>query len=272
MVRAEGSLFSNILLSVKLYLYRALVAGRHSHEFQPHRQCFYVSGYFMRPHLLLIFLLTSILTFGQKSASIIVPKDDGSPFTWQTKHLWLGRSNPITSDYIGENQFLKLWTDNGRIDTGDFYLTNYAIKPERTGIVNIYSIQKVWNGTNYDTIQTQNTFTAITPPKIIVKLKSDRYNKDTTIAFELIDSLTTKRIGKRYKIGRFFDPEILDNNGTLIGRLSMCSGTEINLNDPIHKDSTINFAKGYKIKFAITIRDMQTDLLIPTSEFLYTIR
>jgi hypothetical protein len=226
----------------------------------------------MRHHLLLISLLTSILTFGQKNASVIVLKDDASTFSWQTKHLWLGETNPITSDYIGEYEFLKLWTDNGQIDTGDYYLTNYAIKPERSGIVNIYSIQKIWNGSNYDTIQTQNIFTAITPPKIIVKLKSDHYGKDTTITIELIDSLTTKRIGKRYKIGRFFEPEIFDNNGNLIGRLSMCFGTEIKLNDPMLKESTIFYAKGYKIKFVITIRDMETDLLIPTSEFLYTIR
>ncbi|WP_171609946.1 hypothetical protein [Limnovirga soli] len=201
-----------------------------------------------------------------------MPKDDGSPFNWQTKNLWQGKINPITSNYIGDFRILKVWTDNGTIDTGDYYLTNYAITPKRTGNVNVYSIQEVGNGKKYDTIQTKNTFKAITPPTVIVKLKSDHYTEDTIISFTLSDSLTSKPISKRYKIGRFFEPEILDNNGNLIGHLKMCSGTEISLNDPFHNDNEIKFEKGYKIKFVITIRDMKTDLLIPTEEFVYSIR
>jgi hypothetical protein len=222
--------------------------------------------------MLPICLLFSILSVGQKTADIIVPKDDGSPFYWQIKNLWQGKNNPITSNYMGDFRIIKVWTDNGSIDSGDYYLTNLSITPQRTGIVNVYSIQEVWNGKKYDTIQTKNTFKAIKAPSIIVKLKSDQYTKDTTISFTLIDSLTSKPISKRYKIGRFFEPEILDYNGNLIGHLTMCSGTEINLNDPIQNSNEIKFEKGYKIKIVITIRDMKTDLLIPTEEFVYTIR
>jgi hypothetical protein len=105
-----------------------------------------------------------------------------------------------------------------------------------------------------------------------LKLKSEQYSKDTNISFTLIDSLTSKPINKRYKIGRFFEPEIFDNNGISLGQLTMCSGTEISLTDPIQNSSEIKFRKGYKIKIVITIRDMKTDLLIPTKAFVYTIK
>lgn len=222
--------------------------------------------------LLIIHLFLSIITYGQRTVNVIVPKDDASPFNWPTKYLWLGRVNPIASDCVGEFQILKVWTDNGTIDTGNYYLTNYAITPVKSGTVNVYSLQRVWNGESYDTIQTKNTFNAILQPKIIVKLKSDLNNKGSVIRFDLIDSLTNRPIKRRYRIGRFYDPEVFDNNGTLIGTLSMCHARQINLNDPLHNVNQIKFEKGYKIKFVITLRDMQTDLLILTDEFEYILK
>jgi hypothetical protein len=87
--------------------------------------------------MLPICLLFSFLSIGQKTVDIIIPKDDGSPFKEPIKYLWEGKNNRITSNYMGDFRIIKVWTDNGNIDSGDYYLTDYAITPQRTGIVNV---------------------------------------------------------------------------------------------------------------------------------------
>ena len=73
--------------------------------------------------------------------SVSVPRYDSSPFKYRIKHLWTGVNNPI----FVPDSLLKIWTDNGTIDTGTYYLTNYYIKPLRNGKVNIYTLNKWTN-------------------------------------------------------------------------------------------------------------------------------
>ena len=212
-----------------------------------------------------------MVSFGQNdSVGVYIPKDDGSPFSWQTKHMWVGIKNPIVSTYIGSQEFIKVWTDNGVVDSGEFYLTNYCVRPIRTGNVNVYSIQKIWTGTKYDTVKTKNTFKAIDPPNISLKVLKDNFKKDSTITISLIDSLTLKPVDKRYEVGRMFQPLVYDNLGNYIGEVILCFGTTIDFANEMHRELKVR--SGYKIKIRLLVRDMKTDLLIPTNEIVYTIK
>lgn len=229
----------------------------------------------MRHYTIIFFLLTSLVSFGQKdSIGVFIAKDDSSPFSWPTKHMWVGRKNPINSTYNGSQEFIKVWTDNGVVDSGDYYLTNYCIIPAKTGFINVYSIQQIWTGKNYDTIQTKNTFIGINPPDISIKVTKDNFRKDSSISFSLIHSLTLKPIDKRYEIGCMYQPLVYDCQDNLVGEVPLCFGTTIDFANELTKEANrkLKIKSGYKIKIKVLVRDMYTDLLIPTNEILYTLK
>ena len=141
--------------------------------------------------------------------------------------MWVGLKNYIRSDYIGSEEILKLWGDNGTVDTGDYYLSKHCITPLKPGKVIVYSIQKVYTGIKWDTVSTKNTFTAIVPPKIMLQVIKDNFKKDTTIQFVLIDKKTNLQLPNRYKIGRMYQPNIYNSHDSLIGHIQNCFATTI---------------------------------------------
>jgi hypothetical protein len=75
----------------------------------------------MKSIIAIILTLSFLTSFCQKdSIGVFVPKDDGTPFDWPTTHMWVGMDNPIASTYIGSDEFIKIWTDNGVVDSGNF--------------------------------------------------------------------------------------------------------------------------------------------------------
>lgn len=225
----------------------------------------------MRHFTIVYFILISFVSLGQyDSIGVFIPKDDGSPFSWPTKHMWVGINNPIVSTYIGSEDFIKVWTDNGVVDSGDFYITNYCIRPYMTGNVNVFSIQRIWTGGKYDTIRTKSTFYAIRPPNISLKVTKDNFKKDSTITFALVDSLTLKPVNRRFKIGRMFYPLVYDSLDNFIGKLILCFGTTIDFAKEMHRELKVR--SGYKLKIRLLVRDLKTDLLISTNELIYIIK
>lgn len=226
----------------------------------------------MRLFLSLFILHLAFLTSrGQSdSVGVFIPKDDGSPFNWPTKHMWVGMLNPIASDYAGSYDFIKVWTDNGVADSGDHYFSDYAIIPEHEGEVTVYSIQRIWRGKHYDTITTKSVFTAIASPKISLRIAHDNFTKDSTLTFELIDNSTGKPADNRYKVGRMYVPYVYDSNYNQVGIIYECFGTTIDLS--YKRFYRFHMQSGYTLKFTILVRDMKTDLLIAADTFTYTLK
>jgi len=221
----------------------------------------------MKHIILIYFILTSIISFGQNdSIGVFIPKDDGTPFCWPIKHMWVGKKNFIASTYNGSDKFIKVWTDNGVVDT----VNHCCIKPIRTGSVNVFSIQQIWTGKKYDTIQTKSTFKAIVPPNISLKVIKDNLKKDSTITISLVDSLTLKPVDKRYQVGRIYEPLVYDSDGNFIRDVLPCGGTTIYLENEIIPEPRVK--SGYKIKIRLLVRDIKTDLLIPSNELIYTLK
>lgn len=173
----------------------------------------------MRTCFTYIFILFSLATYCQQNIDLIVLKDDASSGKKKIKHLWVGIDNLVSSNYHGGFEILKIESDNGVISSYKGNTTIFSINPKYAGSVKITSTQKIWNGKKYDSIQTINTFKAILPPKILIQLDKERTHKHATLSFLLIDGFSFKPIGRRYKIGRFFEPVILDASGKVIGNL-----------------------------------------------------
>lgn len=226
----------------------------------------------LRSFLAYILLLTPIVSFAQMdSIGIFIPKDDGSPFEWPTLHMWVGKKNPIVPLYPG-GHFIRVRTDNGSVDSGDYYYGNYCITPAKQGLVHVYSSQKIWTGQKYDTVETNNTFTAIIQPKISILVSNDHFKKNFNMKLTLIDSLSGKLMSKRYKVGRMYEPWVFDKHDSLIGRIPLCFGTTIDFSKSTSKKQKQILKNGYKIRIWLLVRDMKTDLLIPTNEVLYKLK
>lgn len=229
----------------------------------------------MKHNTIIFLLISSLVSFAQNdSIGVFIPKDDSSPFSWPIKHMWVGRKNPIVSTCIGSNEFIKIWTDNGVVDSGDYYLATYCIKPTKTGIINVYSIQQIWTGEKYDTVQTKDSFIGIIPPNISIEVTKDNFRKDSCISFSLINSFTLKPMGKRYEVGCLYQPLVYDQQGNLIGKIPFCFGTTIDFIDELNEvaNRKLKVKSGYKIKIKVLVRDIKTDLLIPSNEILYTLK
>jgi hypothetical protein len=218
-------------------------------------------------HLITIFITTFFCsaTFAQQdSIGVIIPKDDASTTNLKTKHMWVGLKNNIASNYIGSDKFLRVWADNGIVDSNAFCVT-----PLKPGKVTVFSVQQIYNGEKWDTIETKNYFTAIEAPKIKIKIINEDIQKDSTIQFALVDKKTNKEMTKRYRVGRMYEPVIYNSQDSLIGAINPCFGMTIEKNKlrPFMKKHKIQ--KGDKIKMRLDIRDTQTDLLIPTEALTY---
>ncbi|MEO8770724.1 MAG: hypothetical protein ABI402_11580 [Ferruginibacter sp.] len=224
----------------------------------------------------IFFLFSSLVSFGQEEPQgVFIAKDDASPFEWETKHMLVGRCNLINMNAVGSGEFIKVWTDNGIVDSGDYYLADYCVKPGKAGSVNVYSIQSIWNGEQYDTVSTKTTFTAIVPPQLSILVTKDDFKKNEHLRFTFIDKKTKKEAGKRYQVAAMYEPKVYDKKGILIGKSGLCFGKTIDFstekNDMIILDH--HTAKsGDKIKISLWARDMKTDLLIYVDELIYTFK
>jgi hypothetical protein len=213
----------------------------------------------------------SVLIGRKYDIGVFIPKDDASQLDERQKYMWVGRKNPIASNYNGSTKFINLWTDNGSVDTCDYYLGEYCITPVNSGIVQVFSIHQIWNGTKYDdTIKTTNSFIAINPPNISIIVTEDDSLKDFNFKISFVNSLTMKLIGERYEVGRMYDVYVYDNNDKYLGRVEDFWQPSFNFGSDFVLKSKLK--KGYRLKIGILVRDTKTDLLIPTNETMYTIK
>lgn len=225
----------------------------------------------MKYIIIIIFLFILLPSYGQKNKmGVFIPKDDASSFRRSIKYMWVGGENPIAPISNGSSNVIKLWTDNGTVENVDFDPTEYAIIPKIEGKVNVYSLQKVSTANGYDTVNTKNTFIAILPPQIVIKVTNDKFKSDSSISFALINKETMESLPKRYQVGRMYEPKVYDSNGKFIGNIILCYGNTIVFNGPFNKGLKVE--SGYQIRFTVTVRDNKTDLLISTEEVSYTLK
>jgi hypothetical protein len=169
-------------------------------------------------------------------------------------------NNPIFSP----DSLVKIWTDNGIIDTGTYYLTNYYIKPLRNGKVNIYTLN-IWTNDDMtvDTIKSVSSFRAICYPNIITVI-NDKLLKDSLILkYEFVFERNLKTIeGSRYQLGALpLDIEVLKDS-TNIGVISFFT---------LPEEEKEILKQGNKLRIpSFALRDMKTDLLFGTKELEYT--
>ena len=214
--------------------------------------------------LILTASLAWTFAHGQKdSINIFIPKDDGSPFEWATKHLWVGIGTQFVTEYTRRTEDIKLWTDNGTIDSCNYDFKGNCITPERPGKAIIYSTLRIYTGERWDTVSVKTVFTAITPPDIKILITKDNFLKDSSIQFQLVDNNTNKPLPQRYQVGRMYEPRIFNLQDSVIGKATLCFGTKIN-KDNFYGISTRKpkIESGYKMKLFVLVRDMETDLLI----------
>ena len=230
----------------------------------------------MKYFILIFISLTWLWSLGQKETQgVFTAKDDASPSEWETKHMWVGRCNPINMISTVSGDFIKVWTDNGIVDSGDYYLATYCVKPTKAGKVNVYSIQSLWNGEQYDTISTKTTFTAIVPPQLSISVTRDDFRKKGYLRFTFIDKNTNKEAGKRYQVAALYEPKVYNDKGILIGKLGLCFGKTIDFNNEKYDMKILEdyiVKSGDKIKIGLWARDMKTDLLIYLDELIYTFK
>jgi len=215
------------------------------------------------------FLFFCLSLSGQNdNPGIFIPKDDASPIFTEIRHMWVGLKNPIAE--IGPAEIIKVWTDNGTADSCRYYMVDFCVTPLKIGSVNVFSIQRIWNGKKYDTVSTKNSFIAIKPPTIKLEILKDNFRIDSTIEFRLIDKKTKKPMGKRYEVGVMYEPEIYDQKDSLIGKVHLCFGTKIYFNQ--ERMQKLKVKINYKIKIRVLVRDMETDLLISVEELVYKLK
>jgi hypothetical protein len=209
---------------------------------------------------LIIALIYIQFSFGQDTNGVKLLKDDSSVLLGPKKYMWVGKPNNIST--INGGDLLKVWTDNGKVDSGSFYLTNYCIVPEREGIVNVYSIQTAYVNRNWDTITTKNSFTAIYSPNVKTILDKKLLKDSLEIKYSFVysgsgEALDTSRYWQHPippAIKVFFDDQF-------VGDIEF-----FNEKEEIKKIlSTGNII--YVPSFPI--RDSKTDLMFGTPEFKY---
>ena len=220
--------------------------------------------------LMVCFLIQEYTSAQSDTVGVFIPKDDGSQVNWQTKHMWVGQTNPIASNYAGGYKFIKVWTDNGVVDSGDFYFSNYIVTPEKEGPVTVYTIQSIWKGKQYDTIFTATTFTAIPYPPLSIRINDNHFEIDSILELEIIDNQTGQPADSKYEIGRMYIPLVYDSEGKLIGYPNEYFTNLIDLT--YNKTGKLKIKNGQTLKLRILIRDTETDLLITTEEVSYCIR
>jgi hypothetical protein len=224
---------------------------------------------FIKQFVLVLFISTSVDLAGQSvSEGLFIPKDDGSPHTWPTKHMWVGKENSVAFVTLPEQKCSKIWVDNGKVDTIQ-HADHFIVIPEKPGPVNIFYILKSQNAQFQDSIQTKTSFLAITPPVIAIKIIKDDFFIDSTIAFILVDNTTQLPVDSRYVIGRMFEPKVFDSLGNYVGFVHHCFDTNISFKEALVQG--LSAESVYAIKIYLWIRDLETDLLIPAEPLTYLI-
>ena len=183
---------------------------------------------------------------------VSVLRYDSSPFNYRIKHVWAGKENPI----IAPDDLIRIWTDNGVIDTGTCYHANYKIRPIRNGKVQIYTlyIRKANDG-SLDTIKSVTKFKAILPPKIVPAINEKLLKDSLIIQCDYVFKQTSiKAEGKRYQIAALPSEIKVYKDNKLIGVIPFYTprGEE--------KEILKNGNRLYIPEQAF--RDMRTDLII----------
>jgi len=208
-------------------------------------------------YLTLIYLQFS---FGQDSNGVSILKDDSSEILGLKKHMWVGRQNYISS--IGGGELLKVWTDNGKIDSGSFDLTNYSVVPEKEGQVIVYSIQTTYVNNIWDTITTRNSFTAIFAPNVITILDEKLLKDSLKIKYSFMDAESGKPLDTVRYWKHPITPQIkVFFNEQFVGDIEFFS-EEKEIKNILSKGNVI-----YMPDFPI--RDLETDLIFGPPAFKY---
>jgi hypothetical protein len=220
----------------------------------------------MKLLIALFWIVGSIDCFGQLQRNgLFIPKDDGSPFTWDTKHMWVGQRNIVAS--TGIDDLVEVWGDSAEVDSID--KSHCAIIPLAVGPIYLHSLHSVRSSSN--TVAKTDTFHAIVRPMMRIKVVKDDFKKDSTIEFVIIDETTSKPVDNRYEVGRMYEPFVLNPNDSVKGRLDHCYGTTIDFKKN-KSGYNVDAQSGDKIQLRIWIRDRQTDLLLPAKELVYTLK
>jgi hypothetical protein len=204
----------------------------------------------------------------QDEVNVIVPRDDASSKLGTLKHMWVGLKNYIYSGYLGSNDFIKVWADNAIVDSTEAL----SVTPLKSGIVTVYSKQRIYTGHHWKVVATKNEFIAIHKPEVTLSISPFDFRKDTVIQLLLKEKGTMKALSERYEVGRMYEPEIYNANDSLIGRISPCFGTTIERNKLISLQRRHLLHQGFRMKIRLCLRDKETDLLFWTDELEYVFK
>jgi hypothetical protein len=213
---------------------------------------------------IIIELIIAFTAFGQNdSIGIHIPQSDSSPFSWTIKHMWVGIESGVFSNYIGSDDIIRISTNNGKIVKSKTEDGLYYIIPKIPGEVKVTTLMRIWKGNLWDTIKTSNSFTAITPPKIITVLDENFLKDSLDILYHFIEA-STKKENERYQLGALPRPILVYRKNKKIGEIEFFT----------ERDDLIKLLViGNKLHFpSYVIRDMETGLLLGTPEFDYVIK
>ncbi len=179
--------------------------------------------------------------------------------------MWVGMDNEIYFSFQDRAEILSVNTSNGSIDSCHLDFDEICVKPSHKGEVLIRTVVRTCKNNKCDTIKVTNSFTAITPPKINVKLNTLLLKNKSQIEYSFVFTETKKTIeGSRYQIGSFPPAITIFKDKEEIGEIF--SFTEDNeIKEYLKKGNIIHLPSFH-------IRDMKTDLSIFTSEFDYKYR
>ena len=190
---------------------------------------------------------------------VSVLRYDSSPFNYRIKHVWTGKENPI----IAPDDLIRIWTDNGVIDTGTCYHANYKIRPIRNGKVKIYTlnIRKTSDG-SLDTIKSITKFKAILPPKIVPAINERLLKDSLIIQYDyVLKHTSTKAEGKRYQIAALPTEIKVYKDNKLIGEIPFYTPRD-EAKEIIKNGNRLCIPEQ-------TFRDMRTDLIIESEGLDY---
>lgn len=216
--------------------------------------------------IILLCNLTFAFVNGQKdSVSIVVPDYTESSIEWKIRHMWIGCGNRITTDYIDNDEFIKILTDNGKVIKVNNVdsIEEYYIVPSRPGKVNIRAQIRIWKGNHWDTLTTRNSFIAINSPKIITVI-DEKYLRDSLDIKYLFVEASTKKENKRYQLAAFPPSIIVYKGSKKIGEIFPFT----------ERDEIKSYLiKGNRLHFpSFVLRDMKTGLLTGPQELDYIIK
>lgn len=218
---------------------------------------------FMKYFIVFIILIFNVKTYCQNdSLGVYIEIEDCTTIRPIRKNIWVERENFIRLKNLDSTNFLKIWSDNGKIMNGNKFSYWYILKPLKPGNITIYTTYKNPKKSGNQTITTATQFTAVNPPKFEIKIIKGIRDNDSTIKFVIQPNDT---VFFDYKIACPIQMLIFDEMNNYLGGFRIKHNNENSIDLTYKNLYQYSIKKGYKLRFEVQLWIRKYNLIIPTN-------